>query len=65
MCKLGGTLIGIIVNLGDACVGIILNLGDTCIGIIVNLGDVCVGNVKFGDAFIEEIVFCWEIRVYH
>ena len=43
MCKLGGTLIGIIVNLGDACVG----------------------NVKFGDAFIEEIVFCWEIRVYH
>ena len=64
MCKLGGTLIGIIVNLGDACVGIILNLGDACIGTIVNLGDDCVGIVKFGDAFIAEIVLSWEIRVY-
>jgi hypothetical protein len=51
MCKLGGTLIGIIMNLGT-----ILNLGDACIGIIVNLGVACVGIVKFGDAFVAEIV---------
>jgi len=34
------------------------------IGIIVNLRDACVGIVKFGDAFIAEIVLSWEIRVY-
>jgi len=56
MCKLGGTLVGIVVYLGDACAGIILSLGDACIGIIVNLGGACVGIVKFGDAFIAEIV---------
>jgi hypothetical protein len=53
MCKLGGTLLGIIVNFGVACIGIIMNLGDACVGI-----------VKFGDACIAEIVLSWEIRVY-
>jgi hypothetical protein len=53
MCSLGGTLKGIILNLGGACVGITVNLGDAGVRV-----------VKFGDAFIAEIVLSWEIRAY-